>query len=75
MSRDETDLKAMFKMASQVLKDNTTLKVPEAMRLAKFTLMESKDRKLYTSAYNLFYKTRPIILNNVKIYRNNKCLL
>jgi hypothetical protein len=42
MSRDETDLKAMFKMASQVLKDHPTLKVPEAMRLAKFTLMEPK---------------------------------
>jgi hypothetical protein len=40
MSRDETDLKAMFKMASQVLKDNNTLKMPEAMRLAKFMLME-----------------------------------
>ena len=44
MPRDEATLKAMAKKASQVLKDHPTLKVPEAMRVTKFTLNRSKDK-------------------------------
>ena len=57
MSRNEADLKAMAKKASQVLKDHPTLKVPEAMRVAKFTLEESKDRTLQMRVRRLMDKT------------------
>jgi hypothetical protein len=40
MSRDEADLKAMSKMASQVLKDHLTLNVQDTMRKVKSTLKE-----------------------------------
>ncbi len=46
MPRDEVELKAMVKKAAQVIKEHPTLKVPEAMRVAKFTLDESKDRTM-----------------------------
>ncbi len=57
MPRDEATLKAMAKKASQVLKDHPTLKVPEAMRVAKFTLEESKDRTLQMRVRRLTDKT------------------
>jgi hypothetical protein len=57
MSRNEANLKAMAKKASQVLKDHPTLKVPEAMRVAKFTLEESKDRTLQMRVRRLMDKT------------------
>ena len=57
MPRDEATLKAMAKKASQVLKDHPTLKVPEAMRVAKFTLEESKDRTLQVRVRRLTDKT------------------
>ena len=38
MSRDEADLKAMSKMAFQVLMDHLTLNVQDAMRVVKSTL-------------------------------------
>ena len=44
MPRDEVELKAMVKKAAQVIKEHPTLKVPEAMRVAKFTLDESKEK-------------------------------
>ena len=37
MSRDEAVLKAIAKMAAQVKRDHPTLKVPDVMRMAKFT--------------------------------------
>ncbi len=37
MSMDETTLKAMAKKAAQVKRDHPTLKVPDVMRMAKFT--------------------------------------
>ena len=46
MPRDEAELKAMVKKADQVVKEHPTLKVPEAMRVAKFTLDESQDRTM-----------------------------
>jgi predicted NUDIX family NTP pyrophosphohydrolase len=46
MPRDEIELKTMVKKAAQVAKDHPTLKVPEVMRVAKFTLEESQDRML-----------------------------
>jgi len=46
MTRDELELKAMVKKAAQAAKDHPTLKVPEVMRVAKFTLEESQDHTL-----------------------------
>jgi hypothetical protein len=54
----------MAKKASQVLKDHPTLKVPEAMRVAKFTLEESKDRTLQMQVRRLMDKTPSSITVN-----------
>jgi hypothetical protein len=54
----------MAKKASQVLKDHPTLKVPEAMRVAKFTLEESKDRTLQMRVRRLMDKTPSSITVN-----------
>ncbi len=53
MPRDELELKAMVKKAGQVAKDHPTLKVPEVMRVAKFTLEESQDGTLQMSVCRL----------------------
>ncbi len=44
MPRDEVELKAMLKKAAQVIKEHPTLKVPEAMRVAKLHWMSPKRR-------------------------------
>ena len=61
MPRDEVELKAMAKKAAQVLRDHPTLKVPEVMRVAKFTLEESKDRTMQMRVRRLIEKTPPTI--------------
>ena len=40
MSMDEPVLKAMAKQAAQVKRNHPTLKVPDSMRVAEFTLEE-----------------------------------
>ncbi len=57
MPRDEVELKAMVKKAAQVIKEHPTLKVPEAMRVAKFTLDESKDRTMQMHVRRLIERT------------------
>ena len=57
MPRDEVELKAMVKKAAQVVKEHPTLKAPEAMRMAKFTLYESKDRTMQMHVRRLIVQT------------------
>ena len=57
MPRDQLELKAMVKKAVQVDKDHPTLKVPEVMRVAKFTLEESQDRTLQMRVRRLIDQT------------------
>ena len=59
MPRDEAELKAMVKKAVQVVKEHPTLKVPEAMRVAKLTLNESKakDRTMQMRVRRLIEQT------------------
>ena len=73
MSRDKATLKAMVKKASQVLKDHPTLKVAEAMRVAKFTLDESKDSTLQM---HLSHLQNPHINNclPLPVTYTNKCI-
>jgi len=47
----------MVKKAAQVAKDHTTLKVPEVMKVAKFTLEESQDRTLQMHVRRLIERT------------------
>jgi hypothetical protein len=47
----------MIKKAVQVAKDHPTLKVPEVMRVAKFTLEESRDRTLQMRVRRLIDQT------------------
>jgi hypothetical protein len=47
----------MVKTAAQVAKDHPTLKVPEVMRVAKFTLEESQDRMLRMRVRQLIDRT------------------
>ena len=57
MPRDELELKAMVKKAAQVSKDHPTLKVPEVMTVAKFTLEESQDCTLQMRVRRLIDQT------------------
>jgi hypothetical protein len=57
MPRDEVELKAMVKKAAQVVNDHPTLKVPEAMRVAKFTLDKSRDRMMQMCVRRLIERT------------------
>ena len=41
--RSDNELKALVKKAAKARTDNPTLSVPEAMRVATFTLEESND--------------------------------
>ena len=47
----------MVKKAAQVVNDHPTLKVPEAMRVTKFTLDESKDRTMQMRVRQLIERT------------------
>ncbi len=78
MSEDKAILKAMAKKASQVLKDHLTVKVPEAMRVAKFTLEKSKDRTLQIHFHCLPDKPPTSITNNclsLSVTYTNKCIV
>ena len=47
MIRSEDELKALVKRAAKPRTDHPTLSIPEAMRVATFTLEESTDRTLH----------------------------
>jgi hypothetical protein len=44
MTRTESELTGLVKMAAKVKQDHPTLSIPAAMKVAKFTNVEAKDR-------------------------------
>jgi hypothetical protein len=46
MTRSEEELKALVKRATKAKSYHVTLSIPEAMRVATFTLKESNDHTL-----------------------------
>jgi hypothetical protein len=46
MTRTEAELKGLVGKAAKVKQDHPTLSIPAAMRVAKFTNKEAKDRTL-----------------------------